>query len=594
MSRYLTIARNDFRHAIQDRLVWGAVFLIGVMFLPSVVTGVSGPETSVWQQVTSLMVDLMTFSMVLFAAIGYNSITGERAEGIVRLVLSLSGTRRDVVIGKFISRFSIAILAFVLILGIACVQTVRVFGMRSFIPFCVMAAWMLVYGIIWSAITIGYSAAFSTQYRTLGALVVTYAVFSPSLSFWGTVVDPLIAFAFTGSFSIPYFKSLAQAPPWIHLMARLNPLSGFAGMVTWSLDMLTGKTPQVELVYDLLGFSLFVGLGVVILFAGVRRVEAVDLDDNQTGPSWSTALLPTFQATSIDSDYGLSFVPLSEKSRVGTVTRGDLNRALKNWVVQGVFLLFILIVAPEIWQTLSMKAKFLHHGRLSTGLSYTCYLPVLVLATAAGYQAVVGERESHTIRYALGLPSTRRELVTGKLIARTGIVLAAIVTVLVLAELILLLHFGHPYLLNLLVATIWILLLGITWTSFAIGVSAAVSSRYRSLAVILGVYLLFSPDNGIWGSVIRPLIGLAFTGQYRTPNGAYSSNTMGPVWFRYLDSLNPLTALQRILQALQTVTGLESTNITPSLVLFCVMIVLLFAGSSLYVGYRRFDQTDLS
>ena len=394
MSRYLTIARNDFRHAIQDRLVWGAVFLIGVMFLPSVVTGVSGPETSVWQQVTSLMVDLMTFSMVLFAVIGYNSITGERAEGIVRLVLSLSGTRRDVVIGKFISRFSIAILAFVLILGIACVQTVRVFGMRSFIPFCVMAAWMLVYGIIWSAITIGYSAAFSTQYRTLGALVVTYAVFSPSLSFWGTVVDPLIAFAFTGSFSIPYFKSLAQAPPWIHLMARLNPLSGFAGMVTWSLDMLTGKTPQVELVYDLLGFSLFVGLGVVILFAGVRRVEAVDLDDNQTGPSWSTALLPTFQATSIDSDYGLSFVPLSEKSRVGTVTRGDLNRALKNWVVQGVFLPFILIVAPEIWQTLSMKAKFLHHGRLSTGLSYTCYLPVLVLATAAGYQAVVGERES--------------------------------------------------------------------------------------------------------------------------------------------------------------------------------------------------------
>jgi len=145
VSRYLTIARNDFRHAIQDRLVWGAVFLIGVMFLPSVVTGVSGPETSVWQQVASLMVDLMTFSMVLFAAIGYNSITGERAEGVVRLVLGLSGTRRDVVIGKFISRFSIAILAFVLILGIACVQTVRVFGIRSFIPFCVMAAWMLIH-----------------------------------------------------------------------------------------------------------------------------------------------------------------------------------------------------------------------------------------------------------------------------------------------------------------------------------------------------------------------------------------------------------------------------------------------------------------
>ena len=592
MSRARTIARNDFRHVLRDRLVWGAVLLLGVMFLPSVGSVSSSPSTALWEHTISMMADLISFSLVVFAAVGYNSITGERTEGSIRLVLGLSGTRRDVVLGKFLSRLSVVVIALGVVLFVASVQTVRTFGMHSLVPFWVMGGWMFIYGIVWTAITIGYSVAFSSQYRTLGALVATYALFAPALAFWGTFVYPLFAFAFTGSFSLPYFKTLADAPAWMQVMFRLNPIKGFAGMVQWSVSMTTARTPVIGLGFNLLGITVFVALGAAVLLIGARRFEQADLDDEKSGPSWSTRLLPSVQATTVNNNTDLPLMSMDDRSRVETIVRGDLNRALKNWVVQGVVVLFFLVIIPEIWQSVDRSTEGTFIGTLSSRIEYAFFLPILVLGTAIGYQSVVGERDSDTIRYLLGLPSTRRELLGGKVIARVGIVVAAIVVVLFLTEAIVLLRLGTPHLNSFLIGAGWVLLVGVVWTTFVVGVSAAVSSRYRALAVILGVYLLFSTNDGLWGAVVRPFIGLAFTGRFTTPQWAHTTK-VGPVWFRYLDGMNPIVALRRVLQALQTVTGSISSNITLSLVLYSLLVIFVFAGGTLYVGYRRFEQTDL-
>jgi len=561
------------------------------MFLPSVGAVSPGPSTTLWEHVISMMADLISFSLIVVAAVGYNSITGERTEGSIRLVLGLSGTRRDVLLGKFLSRLSVVVIALGVVLSVASIQTVRAFGMRSLVPFWVMGGWMFIYGIVWTAITIGYSAAFSSQYRTLGALVATYALFTPALAFWGTFIHPLFAFAFTGSFSLPYFETVADAPAWMQLMFRLNPLRGFAGMVQWSVSMMTARTPVIGLGFNLLGLIVFIVLGAVVLLLGVRRFERADLGDEKSGPSWSTRMLPSVQATTVD-DNNLPLTSADNQSRVETIVRGDLNRALKNWVVQGVVMLFLLIIIPVIWQSIDLSREGAFMSTLSSTIEYAFFLPILVLGTAVGYQSVVGERDSNTIRYLLGLPGTRRELMSGKVIARVGIVVAAIVAVLFLTEAIILLRLGAPYLNSFLIGAGWVLLVGTVWTTFVIGVSAAVSSRYRALAVVLGVYLLFSTDNGLWGAVVRPLIGLVFTGQFVTPQWAYTAR-VGPVWFRYLDGINPIVALRRVLEALQTVNGSISSNMTPSLVLYSLLVIFVFAGGTLYIGYRRFERIDL-
>jgi ABC-type transport system involved in multi-copper enzyme maturation permease subunit len=589
MSRALTIARNDFRHALRDRLVWGAVVLLGVMFLPSV--GAGSPPLR--EHLLSMMAELVTFSLVVVAAVGYNSITGDRAEGVIRLVLGLPGTRRDVVLGKFIARLAIVALALGLVLVVACIQTVRTYGLESLGPFWVMGGWMLVYGVVWTAITIGYSAAFSSQYRTLGALVATYALFTPALSFWGVFVHPIFAFVFTGSFSLPNFESLADAPSWFYLMLRLNPIQGFAGMVRWSVSMVTGQTPVIGFGFNLTGTSVFIALGLLVFLGGLGRFERADLVEDKRGPNWSTRLRPTGRVTSVTVGIDLPRVSLDDRFRIGTIARGDLSRALKGWVLHGVVVLFVLIVLPLTWSTLSLSTKGTFLGVLSDSLSYAFFLPVLVLGTATGYRSVVGERESDTIRYALGLPGTRRDLVVGKLIARTGIVAGVIVAVLVLTEAIVLVRLGRPHLVSFLVGAAWVLLVGVVWTTFVVGVSSAVSSSYRALAVILGVYLLFSTDNGLWGAVVRPLMGLVFTGQFSSPTSAHTANKMGPVWFQVLDGLSPFVALRRILLTLQTATGSRASNITVPLVLYSVGIVFVFVGCTFYFGYRRFERTDL-
>lgn len=283
---------------------------------------------------------------------------------------------------------------------------------------------------------------------------------------------------------------------------------------------------------------------------------------------------------------------MNDRSRVETIVRGDLNRALKTWVVQGVVVLFFLVIVPEIWQAIDLSTEGTFIGTLSSTIEYAFFLPILVVGTAIGYQSVVGERDSNTIRYVLGLPGTRRDLLAGKVIARVGIVVAAIVAVLFLTEAIVLLRLGSLHLSSFLVGAGWVLLVGVVWTTFVVGVSAAVSSRYRALAVILGVYLLFSTNNGLWGAVVRPLIGLAFTGRFTTPQWAHSPK-IGPVWFRYVDGVNPIVALRRVLQALQTATGSISSNMTLPLVLYSLLVILVFAGGTLYVGYKRFEQTDL-
>lgn len=174
----------------------------------------------------------------------------------------------------------------------------------------------------------------------------------------------------------------------------------------------------------------------------------------------------------------------------------------------------------------------------------TFCLPFLILSTAAVYQAVVGERDSGAIRYLLGLLGTRHDLVVGKLVSRVLVIVLAVVPVLVFAEWVTVMHYGAPYLIAFLAVAGWVLLVGIIWATFTVGISTAVSSQYRALAAVLGSYLFLSVENGLWGLIVRPLIGLVVTGQFATPPNVRVTNRLSPFWFRYLDHLNPLDTLR--------------------------------------------------
>jgi len=594
MSRARTIARADLRHALRHRLVWGAVVLLGLMFLPSTRSIAASGHRTIGEFLLQMPFDLITYGLVVVAAVGYNAVVGERAVGTVRFVLGLPGTRRDLLLGKLLSRAAIVVFALTVILAVANVFVALGYGRLYLAPFWTMAAWMLLYGVVWSAITVGYSAAFSSQFRTLGALVVTYVAFSPNFGVWSVLVRPLFALVFTGSLDAPGYESLAAAPLWVRATERLNPLTDFWYAMQWSVEFVGPGSPAGGPLPHVVGTALFLLFGAMPLGFGYRRFRRADLGEAETGLRWGDRLWRRIHGAAAPVTGGrLRLGPDGSSARVRTLAAADLRHALQNWVVVGGVAVTLLLAGPRLWQTLDPASRYPVTEQL-TDVAFTVAIPVLVLGIAVGYRAVAGERDAATARLTLGLPATRRDLVLAKLLSRVTVALAVLAALVAYTEAVVVVRFGGVYPAAFVAWAGYVLVFGVVWTSAVVGLSAAVSSRYRTLAAAFGTFLLFSPSNGLWGPVVRPLIGLVFTGRLSAQGLAHSADG-GPAWFRYPDHLSPFVALDRVHEGLFAAVGHAQPHMhaPPPLVLYSVAVLAAFATVPVWLGYRRFDRADL-
>ena len=592
MTRAPTIARLDLRHALRDRLAWGAVVLLGLMFLPSAVAVASSGHRELGDYLLLQALDLVTFALVVVAAVGYNAVVGDRESGTVRTVLGLSGTRRDLVLGTFLARAAVVVFAMSAVLAAASVVVVRGYGYAAVVPFWTMAGWMLAYGVVWTAVTVGYSAAFASQYRVLAALVATYATFSPALDIWGVLVRPVFALVLTGSAATSAYDGLATAPLWLRVTERFNPLTGFFHAMRWCVEAVGPGTPAGGVALQLFGTAVFLCFGGVALFVGVRRFERADLCRTESGSRAGARVRRSLRP--VAAALPAVGASASGRSRSSTIARADLRHVLQRWVVVGAIALFALLVAPQLWSSLDSNSVFTPLEQVAR-IPDTFGLPIIVLSVAVGYGAVAGERESGTVGLLLGSAGSRRDVVVGKLKARLAVVTFALVPSVLFAEALVVARFGDPFPRAFLAWAGWVFLVGLAWTAFVVGASAATSSRYRTLAVVFGAYLLFGTGVGLWGPVVRPAVSLAFTGRFTAYESYVHAAERGPSWFWVTDHLNPFVALQTVREGLFVAVGrgTEFTNAPPPVFLLSVVVCLLFVAVPLYVGYRRFDRADL-
>ncbi|MFB6170317.1 MAG: ABC transporter permease subunit [Haloarculaceae archaeon] len=593
MSRVLTVAREDVRHAVSSRLVWGAVVLLGALFLPSTGTSATPHVHPIGEYLLLLPLDLMTFSLVVVAAVGYGAVVGERLAGTARFVLGLPATRRDLVLGKVLARAGVAALALGVVLLVANGLVFRGYGSPHPLAFWVMGGWMLVYVVVWSAVTVGYSAMFDSRYRTLGALVATYAIFSPDVGVWRILVRPAFALAFTGTADPPTYERLVDAPLWLRATERLNPLVDFWGAMRWSVDLVGPGTPAGGPLPHVLGAAVFVAFGAIPLAVGLRRFERADLGSERSGFDAGDRLwraLGRARTRVVTSVAGSATDPRSGRVRLLAVA--DVRHALQNWVVAGALVATVLLVAPGLWETVDP-------GGIATvtdvlvRIPVRFALPVLVLGIAVGHDAVAGERAAGTVRFALGTPASRRELVLAKVCSRVGIAVATLVPLLLFAEALVVARLGGAHPGAFLAWAGWVLLFAAVWTTVFVGVSAAVASRYRALAVVFATYLLFSRQVGLWDPLVRPAVAFVFTGRFSAADVAHAADP--PAWFAYADALNPFVALATVREGLLVAAGYGTrhTELVAPLFGYAVCVLGLFALGALAVGTRRFERADL-
>ena len=166
------------------------------------------------------------------------------------------------------------------------------------------------------------------------------------------------------------------------------------------------------------------------------------------------------------------------------------------------------------------------------GLLSPASLLIPIISLLVGYKAVAGERESGSLKCLLALPHTRRDVVFGKILGRTGVVAVSILIGFAVGGTALYVFGGSFSLANYLVFTATTILLGLVFVSLAVAISSATASTTRAAWGVFGFFALF---QFIWG-VIGFLLVFVITGSLPQPPV--------PDWYLLFSRLNPRSAYQ--------------------------------------------------
>lgn len=283
------------------------------------------------------------------------------------------------------------------------------------------------------------------------------------------------------------------------------------------------------------------------------------------------------------------------------IARKDFEDAVRSRMLWSLMGLLVLVMVLAYYVEAQINDGTATDSLLLLGQLLQIIVPMSALLI--GYMAVIQERRSGSIKILLGLPPTRRDVMFGKFLGRTGVVGVGIIVSFCVAAVLSVALFGSVPIPELMAMTGITLLLGLAFVGFAIGVSASVSTRGRAMAISIGLYLLFV---AFWplltGGVHHLLYG----------NGPGIETE---AWYLGYNRLNPLQAYADAASAylggsvmdFSFVYGLRSPDaramtaaerITGDVSLylhdwFALVILGVWAIVPVVLGYRRFRSTDL-
>ena len=272
-----------------------------------------------------------------------------------------------------------------------------------------------------------------------------------------------------------------------------------------------------------------------------------------------------------------------------TVARNDflnVRRSKLLWSVSGLYLVVMLLMFYFVGSN--------SEPRLKDVVSLMTLIGVLIIpliALIASYLAIAGERESGSIKFSLGLPTTRWEFLAGKFLSRVGLVAGAVVLSVAVGGLYGVMTYPSIPFDTLLVFTGLTILFVAAYVAVAIGISAASASRARAMGGAIGFFFVF---NVFW--ILN--LGFSIVGAIRfifedmlgfdlTQNTELFIQALSP-GSAYIHSLGLLFPDQFAI--IRTVRGASPFYLESW---FMILILLAWIVMSLCMGYWRFSRANL-
>ncbi|MFD1586118.1 ABC transporter permease [Halorientalis brevis] len=175
----LTVAKQDFKSARRSRALWTAATLF-TLLAALIAFGTQGYRLPPAEQVQNLFRTLGMVLGILLPIIAlvasYMSIAGQRESGGIKFLLGFPNTRRDVFLGKLLSRLALVSSGLVLVFVAATSVAVTRHGTLPIGTVLGLFAVSLLYGAVFVCVAVALSAAIGSRSRAIGAAVGSYFV----------------------------------------------------------------------------------------------------------------------------------------------------------------------------------------------------------------------------------------------------------------------------------------------------------------------------------------------------------------------------------------------------------------------------------
>lgn len=273
------VARKDFLDTRRSKVLW---------LVLSIYAGFAGLfmyiSTNQFQyhetlraaviQILSSMTFIGSLIIPLVALVAtYLAIAGERETGSAKFLLGLPNTRRNVILGKFLSRGLVITLGIISAFTVTAVLLLTIYPLFPVIPYLVMFGLTFLYAIAYVAIAIAISASVATKARAAAAGFGVYFVLNVLTLFRspGSVIRTIHAdvLGFTEAPLLYHFFSQLVPP---QALSRGLSVFNTEGLVTSALPTDAPFYVQAEFMPVILS-----GWIVIPLIFGYYRFRTADV-----------------------------------------------------------------------------------------------------------------------------------------------------------------------------------------------------------------------------------------------------------------------------------------------------------------------------
>lgn len=276
---------------------------------------------------------------------------------------------------------------------------------------------------------------------------------------------------------------------------------------------------------------------------------------------------------------------------LAAVVRKDIRDSMRSGTFVATTLLFVLVAG--FWAAIQHVPATHSNGDVPTstlallnsmGQPMAFFVPLLGLGIS--YGAIARERDSGSIKIALGLPNSRRDSVLGKFVGRFTVLTVAILVGYSVVAAIALTTYESFAAVEFVLYTALTVFYGAVYVAIGIGFSSVMRSQSTAFGGAAGLYVLFQ----LGWDVVTAVLQTITVGYVPPESGA-------PPWLIVVHALNPTAtvgyATRAMIPAFDEIMSypVSASFYPPKWAGFAILAAWLVL--SLGYGYRRFQSAEI-